>query len=232
MISVCMATYNGARFVREQLESILKQLGEDDEVVIVDDCSTDQTVDLIRHLNDDRIKLMVNTSNHGPILGFMKAIKHAKGDYLFLSDQDDVWLSDKVEKVMAAFKGQHAQLVVHDGIVTDRALETVDNSWNHFSQRTPSVSLFKTLIKNGYTGAMMAFSRQIVPFILPFPKRVPMHDWWIALVVLKHNMKVVILPDKLIYYRRHGDNVTGQRRRIYEMISFRTRMLMSLLKNG
>ena len=65
MISVCMATYNGARFVREQLESILKQLGEGDEVVIVDDCSTDQTVDLIRHLNDDRIKLMVNTSNHG-----------------------------------------------------------------------------------------------------------------------------------------------------------------------
>lgn len=228
MISVCMATYNGARFVEAQLKSILDQLRASDEVVIVDDGSTDETVEMIKQLKDSRVQLIENTSNHGPIGGFMKAIQHAKGDYLFLSDQDDVWLPDKVDKVMAAFEKQQAKLVVHDGIVTDQSLKPIDNSWNHFSHRIPSHSLLKTLIKNGYTGAMMAFSRELVPLILPFPKNLPMHDWWIAVVALKHHMKIVVLSDKLMYYRRHAGNVTGRHKQIPEMIRFRLRMLASL----
>lgn len=228
MISVCMATYNGARFIEAQLKSILVQLKTSDEVVIVDDCSTDETVGVIKQLKDPRIRLIENASNHGPIYGFMKAIQYAKGDYLFLSDQDDVWLPNKVDQVMAAFEKQQAKLVVHDGIVTDQSLKPIDSSWNHFSHRTPSHLLFKTLVKNGYTGAMMAFSRELVSLILPFPKKLPMHDWWIAVVALKHHMKIVVLSDKLMYYRRHAGNVTGSHKRIPEMIKFRLRMLASL----
>lgn len=90
--------------------------------------------------------------------------------------------------------------------------------------------MIKTLIKNGYTGAMMAFSRELLPLVLPFPKQVPMHDWWIALVAMKHHMKIVVLPDKLMYYRRHAGNVTGSHRKLHEMMAFRFNMLRLFIR--
>ena len=230
MISVCMATYNGARFVGAQLKSILDQLGSNDEVIVVDDHSTDETVAVIDQFKDSRIKLIENTTNHGPIYAFMTALNYAKGDYLFLSDQDDVSFPNKLTRVMTAFEKEKAVVVVHDGIVTDQSLSRVDDSWNHFSHRVPSQSMIKTLIKNGYTGAMMAFSRELLPLVLPFPKQVPMHDWWIALVAMKHHMKIVVLPDKLMYYRRHAGNVTGSHRKLHEMMAFRFNMLRLFIR--
>ena len=98
MISVCIATYNGARYIAEQLASILKQLSAEDEVVVSDDGSTDGTIDIVRSLNDRRIRIVDGPRRHSPTLNFEWALRNAKGEYIFLADQDDVWLEDKVTK--------------------------------------------------------------------------------------------------------------------------------------
>ena len=89
MISVCMATYNGEKYLREQVGSILTQLGENDELVVSDDGSTDSTIDILKSYNDPRIKIFINTGRHGVNSNFENALRHADGDYIFLSDQDD-----------------------------------------------------------------------------------------------------------------------------------------------
>lgn len=95
MISVCMATYNGEEYIKEQLESILCQLGEMDEIIISDDGSTDNTLNIIESYNDSRIKIHINTGKHGFVYNFENALQKAKGEYIFLSDQDDIWLPEK-----------------------------------------------------------------------------------------------------------------------------------------
>ncbi|MDE5758415.1 MAG: glycosyltransferase, partial [Allobaculum sp.] len=92
MISVCIATYNGERYIETQIRSILDQLNEDDEIIISDDSSTDRTLDIIRSLNDSRIKLFAGNKFHSRTFNFENALKQATGDFIFLSDQDDIWL--------------------------------------------------------------------------------------------------------------------------------------------
>ena len=114
MISVCMATYNGERFLREQIDSILCQLAPDDELIISDDGSTDGTLDIIQSYNDKRIKLLHHKkkSEYAKIKysrnfyyatdNFENALQAAQGDYIFLADQDDVWMKDKA-KLMSSY---------------------------------------------------------------------------------------------------------------------------------
>ena len=228
MISVCMATYNGEEFVQEQLSSVLSQLAENDEVIIVDDCSSDGTVQIIRSYADARIQLRVNKNNIGPIRSFEKAICLSKGDYIFLSDQDDVWLPNKVLRVEKVFKNCSSSLIIHDASVTDAKLNVVSSSWNRFNHNYFGRTIPSTIFKNSYTGSMMAFNREILPEILPFPQQIVMHDWWIALCCIKNKRKITTLSDKLMLYRRHLGNVTGKRQSIFKMIRDRWRMLMAI----
>ena len=94
MISVCIATYNGEKYIKEQLLSILPQLGKKDEVIISDDHSTDNTLDIVKGLNDNRIKIVMNNREKGYTSNFENALSYAIGDYIFLSDQDDIWMSN------------------------------------------------------------------------------------------------------------------------------------------
>ena len=98
--SVCIATFNGEKFIKEQLDSILCQLGVDDEIIISDDSSVDQTISIIESYKDKRIKIFVNQKFSSPIYNFENAIMKSRGDFIFLSDQDDIWQSDKVEKML------------------------------------------------------------------------------------------------------------------------------------
>lgn len=95
-ISVCMATYNGAKFLTQQLESIIPQLNEEDELVIVDDCSTDNTLRIIQSTNDFRIKIFLNETNRGHVYSFGRALELASNDIIFMSDQDDIWLEGRI----------------------------------------------------------------------------------------------------------------------------------------
>ena len=112
MISVCMATFNGEKYIKEQIQSILNQLSLDDEVIISDDGSSDKTLEVINHINDKRIKVFTNTHKHGFTHNFENALNHANGEYIFLSDQDDIWAEEKVNKVMESLI--YNDLVIHD----------------------------------------------------------------------------------------------------------------------
>ncbi len=205
MISVCMATYNGERFIEEQIRSILDQLSSDDELVISDDGSTDCTLDIIKKFDDPRIVLYNHEYDHGVIQNFNNALTHARGEYIFLADQDDVWLPGRVQKVMDYLKKDYALVLVNAKII-DKKNETLHNSF--FQLNRTSCGFWRNLWKNGFLGCCMAFRRNVLSFTLPFPRTIPMHDWWIGLQVLAHRQKYIFLADVLHAYRKHGNNQT------------------------
>lgn len=205
-ISVCLATYNGNKFLLEQLKSILIQLSADDELIISDDHSTDNTRLIIEGLNDPRIKVVLNTSlKKGSVPNFENALGHCSGRYIFLSDQDDLWLEGKVEKMMSVLSGP-IDLVLSDAIVVDENLKTIHASF--YTVNNSKSGLINNLRKNSYVGCMMAFNSTLMPLILPFPKHIPAHDIWIGFVA-ELTCRTARINDKLILYRRHGNNVSS-----------------------
>ena len=112
-----LATFNGEKYLQQQIESILIQLGDNDELIISDDGSSDQTLNIIESFSDKRIHIFHNKMNHGFIGNFENALRIATGDYIFLSDQDDVWSSDKLRISLQAL--EKADLIVHDAEMID-----------------------------------------------------------------------------------------------------------------
>ncbi len=203
MISVCIATYNGEAFVLEQLQSILKQLGSDDEVIISDDHSNDRTLELIRGLNDSRITVMLNSLENGYTRNFENALLHSKGDIIFLADQDDVWADNKVQVVLQALES--SDFVVSDAAITDGQLQVTFPS--HFERNNTQQGFWTNFLKTRYIGACMAFRRPVLETALPFPKKQKYcaHDYWIA-VVAERFYTVKLIHEPLVLYRRHGGN--------------------------
>lgn len=227
MISVCIATYNGERFIREQIDSILRQLSSDDEIIVSDDGSTDNTVSIINSIDDKRIRVIEGPRKQSPTSNFECALKASKGDYIFMSDQDDVWKPNKVKICMEWL--QRYDCVVSDAEVTDSSLNPLYPSLYAIMQVRQG-RIYNTIWKNGYTGCCMAFRRNVLEASMPFPKDIPMHDIWIGNVAAyKYNVKFI--PDTLIYFRRHEDttscNGKGSKYSIWQQMKFR----WSVIKN-
>lgn len=203
MISVCIATYNGENFIKEQLDSILIQLNANDELIISDDSSTDNTLKIIHSYDDKRIKLLPNQKFHSPIYNFENALKHSKGDFVFLSDQDDVWEANKIE-VMLSHLSKYS-LAVSNCSIVDKNGEVIRESY--FNDETLKTGVFRNLIHNNYLGCCMAFRREVLDIALPFPTKIAMHDIWLGLCAA-HFFSTIFIPDKLIRYRRHGNNAS------------------------
>lgn len=205
MISVCMATYNGEKYIRKQLKSILCQLSKNDEIIISDDCSSDKTLDIIKEINDSRIKVYIHDENHGFVPNFENALKYAKGDYIFLSDQDDEWLPDKVSISLQYLK--KCDFIVSDCITIDENNNVIDES--RFKKYKIKKGFWRLMVKTRYLGCCMAFNKKILKTVLPFPQKYYYmeHDLWIASVAEKY-YKVELINKPLIYYRRHGNNVS------------------------
>lgn len=205
MISVCMATYNGEKYIKEQLESILKQIGENDEVIISDDGSKDLTEDVVKSFNDTRIRFVYNNGTHGFTHNFENALRLAKGDYIFLTDQDDIWMDRKVE-VMSKYLKDYT-FVTSDCITVDGDFNVIQQS--RFKEFNLKPGFIRHLIKSRFLGCCMAFRRELIEAALPFPENdfLVEHDIWLAAVAfLYFNAKLIEEP--LIYYRRHGNNVS------------------------
>ncbi len=208
-VSVCIASYNGERFIREQIASIMGQLGEDDEVVVVDDASQDASVAILEAFHNDRIRIIRQPNNCGVAKTFERAIGETVGEVIFLSDQDDIWHPDKVVIMMKAFAADpRVTLVLSNG-------ELIDSDGLPLSQQLKGSGKFilgvlPNLIKNQYQGSTMAFRREILEAVLPFPNDIPMHDSWIGLVNAIIG-RPVYLSDRLVFYRRHESNVTAGR---------------------
>lgn len=220
MISVCMATYNGETYLKPQIDSILKNLSINDELVISDDGSTDKTIEYINEYlkKDSRVKLI-----KGPRKGFVKnfenAMNHSKGKYIFLADQDDIWSDNKVQQVMRCFSESNATLVVHDCRVIDEQGKIIEPSFFKLKKSGPGI--VHNLIRNSYIGCCMAFNRDLFKVALPIPSKVPFHDEWLGLIndVIG---KTVFLPQVLFSYRRHGDNISPMHHSsIFNMIKVR-----------
>ncbi|SDM70217.1 glycosyltransferase family 2 protein [Bacillus sp. OK048] len=211
--SVCVATYNGAEFIVRQLDSVLKQFDHGDEVIVIDDCSKDNTIEIIKEAYGNRVQVHVNEKNLGAIKSFERAISFATGDILFLCDQDDIWEDNKVATVMKAFEEQRADLVIHDAIVVNGNLTVMNPSWNDYNHNNINQGIVGNIFKNAFTGAFMAFKKDLIPAILPFPAEIEMHDQWIALVCMKKKKKIVFIQEPLMKYVRHGGNVTGIKKR-------------------
>lgn len=201
-ISVAMATYNGEKYIEKQVRTILNNLKEDDELIISDDGSKDKTIEIINNFNDKRIKLL-DGPKKGIKQNFANAIKNTTGDYIFLSDQDDVWMENKVDTIIKCFEENNYILIQHDAIVVDEKDKVLYES---FAQhRKVKTGIIKNLIKNSYHGCCIALKRELINEILPIPNNIYLHDQWIGMVA-ELNGKTHFLDEKLIKYRRHSDN--------------------------
>ena len=205
MISVCMAVFNGELHLEEQLRSILIQLSDRDEVILVDDCSQDASEALIEGMRDSRITILRNSINVGPAASFARAISHAKGRYIFLSDQDDVWKPNKVATMCGVFDSTRSLVLVSDARIVDSNHNVLFNSF--FALRRSGPGFWHNLYKNGFVGCCMAFRSEVKDFVLPFPDSKAMHDEWIGLCASIAG-EVKFISNILIDYRRHENNVT------------------------
>jgi glycosyltransferase involved in cell wall biosynthesis len=203
-VSVCMAVRNGANFIREQIASILPQLSEHDELVIVDDASQDDTLAMIEGFRDTRIRVVRQERNLGVVRSFGRALEEARGEIIFLADHDDIWRADKVEKFLRLFR-EHPDVTVamSDLVIIDGAGQVVAGP--RFGTRPFHSGILHNLVRNQYQGSAMAFRRSVLERCLPFPEEIPIHDQWIGLVN-QFRGKAGFIPEPLLLYRRHGGN--------------------------
>lgn len=242
-ISVCIPTYNGGKYIKEQLESILVQLSPNDEVIISDDNSTDDTIDIITSLNDSRVKIYIHEKIENPYKGPYKnvfyvyknvenALKYASGDYIFLSDQDDIWLPEKVNLVVEKLENGE-QVVLHDNTVIDNNYNTILSSY--FSISNPSNSLMGFIVSGRFIqGASMAFTKKIKDYSIPFPDKNPIgHDHWIAYNAFFRGYDIFFIDKPLLLYRRHSNNVSScsetSQNPLWFKISYRFRLIWAAL---
>ena len=225
MISVALAAYQGEDYIEAQLRSILPQLEQGDEIIVSDDKPGGATERIVRRvMADDPRVIYVEGKGQGVVANFVNAIRHCRGDKIFLSDQDDVWLPDKVRRVMDAFDAG-ATLVLHNAYVTDKDLNITDYSF--FALRGSKPGFVRNIVKNSYMGCCMAFDRKLPKKIMPMPKHLPMHDQWIGLMGEMYG-KVTFLDAPLIYYRRTGNNVTGGKTSAGQKLQWRRYLLKRL----
>jgi glycosyltransferase involved in cell wall biosynthesis len=204
MVSVCMATYNGEKYIQAQLNSILSQLEPDDEVVVSDDSSSDRTVEILKSIPDRRVRLFTGNTFRDPIKNFQNCLKLAKGSYIFLSDQDDVWLPGKYDKMMALL--QEYDLVISDSVIVDEQLKEIAPSFFDFFGSGKGI--IKNMARSAYYGSCMAFNRALLERSLPFPNTQEIgHDLWIGLVG-EMTGKVLFYKEPLLLYRRHASAFT------------------------
>ena len=227
MISVCLATYNGEKYIKEQLDSILCQLGGTDEVIVSDDGSSDRTLSIVAAYNDSRITVL-NNKNHGYVHNFENALKRVKGQYVFLSDQDDIWLPNKVEQCLLLL--QRYVMVNHNSMLADG--DGHPSGVDFFTQHRSKGGFWQTILRNSYSGCCMAFRKEILNFALPFPKNVISHDIWLGLIAEKKG-ETFFYDKPLIYYRRHGNNASSTSSKsqlsLWTQLKYRSYMLFHSL---
>lgn len=214
-----MATHNGEKYIKQQLDSILCQLSSNDEVVISDDGSIDSTLKIIKEFNDSRIKVFNQKSPIGlpgheyATLNFENALRNAKGDFIFLSDQDDVWTDNKIEVSMKYLK--EYDYIVSDAFVTDADLNIISETRFTKEEKIYFNKYLAVVLSTPYQGSCAAFKRCVLDKAMPFPKGTQSHDRWIGNVAAFY-YKYKVIPEKLIYYRRHEattSNTFGKGRR-------------------
>lgn len=209
MISVALASFNGSRFILPQVESILEQLGADDELVVADNGSTDGTWEILTDLSkrDLRVKIFLNDQIKGVIQNFAYALQQCQGEIIFLADQDDLWYPTKVKAILDVFdRNSPVLLIQSDAELIDENGQLLEPSFFALRQSGPGV--LKNFWRNTYQGCTLAFRKSLLAVALPFPAHLPMHDMWLG-ILAEWTGKVLFIPDRLTAYRRHAGNKSG-----------------------
>lgn len=217
-VSVCMATYNGCQYIRKQLESILCQLSAKDEIVISDDGSTDDTLNIIRSIGDDRIRILEHQKTKNPwrIFGgdakcygvssnFENALRYAQGEYVFLCDQDDIWVQGRVDKMINILKSNPGGLVICNFSLMDEKGKVYEES---VRREDIKFDFFYCVRNNPFMGCQMAFDRAFYNVVFPFPKYTASHDLWLGLCAVLQR-KLIVVNQVWHLYRTYGDNVSS-----------------------
>jgi glycosyltransferase involved in cell wall biosynthesis len=222
MISVAMCTYNGAIFLPEQLESIANQTVPIDELVVCDDGSSDNTLEVLRVFCETSpfpVHIHSNEKNLGSSKNFEKCLGLCKGDIIFLSDQDDLWQKDKVEKHLALYEDQPGvDAVFSDAMMIDDDSKPMGRTiWQEIAFDASSQKQwqdgrgYEILFRNWVvTGATLSLRKSCLPRLIPFPTHVPdlIHDGWIAFVLSLEDV-ISFIPETLVSYRIHQGQQVG-----------------------
>lgn len=216
-ISVAMATYNGEKYIKQQIESILSQSKKVDEIIIVDDNSTDSTVNIIKDLNCSKIHIYQNEKNVGYIENFYKALSLTKGNYVYLADQDDIWEIDKVEKTLSVLLNSEENMAVCTGFsLIDQTGSPISNvkdyQVNNFVLQNhkgiENISLNKLAFGNVVQGCTYCLKRSVIDVYLKIHNEEVIHDHQLMLIAAAMG-RVQYLNEPLIRYRLHGNNAIG-----------------------
>ncbi len=209
LVSIAMATYNGERFLEKQMASILDQTYKNIEVVVCDDVSTDDTVAILKAFakKDKRVRLVENKKNLGYVKNFEKTISLCKGEYIALSDQDDIWMEDKIAILIQEIG--EASLIHSDAYLIDEEGNIFSQSYSQYEKKYLYPKNIIELIFNPVvTGCSALFTQELGQSILPFCKDIYVHDLWISMIAYK--MQGIKYCDKpLIQYRQHKNNQIG-----------------------
>lgn len=213
MVSVCIATYNGEKYIKKQIESILLQLEKDDEIIVSDDNSSDRTIQIVNEINDDRIKIYIHKRDfvkkkhcvgYYCSNNFSHAISKASGDYILLADQDDVWYENKVSEIVGVL--QKFDICMSNFSIINEKEELIKEKY--YQNNPITNNWFYNLNKNVYFGCCMAFKSNIKNLFMPIPNTIVSYDTWIATKCLLKKKKIDYIDKPLIYYRRHGNNIS------------------------
>ena len=212
MISIALTTYNGEHFISEQIDSILNQTWTDFELIICDDCSNDSTFEILKEYaqKDHRIKVFKNEKNLGFLKNFEKTILLCSGEYIALSDQDDIWLDNHLEVLINnignyTLIGGNAILV--DSNNSDLGITLLKSLPVDYIPESQSDFEFHLLHENFLQGAAVLFKKELVEKAIPFPQGIKFHDWWLSLVACS-DKGITYIDVPILRYRQHGSNVT------------------------
>lgn len=220
-IDILMATYNGEKYLVEQLDSIINQTYRNWNLLIRDDNSTDKTLEIIQnyHKKDKRIKILKdNKGNLGIVRNFEELLKSSESEFIMFSDQDDIWVENKLDMYLKMIeKIKNKGFMIHsDAILFDKNKSNILKD-TFISKKAINKGLENVFFNYFVQGATILISKEIKNFILPFPKEVYLHDRYIHLIS-ELFFERIFVNKALIYYRQHGDNQIGAKNTIRELL--------------
>jgi len=215
-VSILLSTYNGERYLKSQLDSLFAQTYKDIRIIVRDDGSVDNTLDILKSYDITLVEIKNNLGakeSFSYLLDY--SVKNTNSEYFMFCDQDDVWEDDKIAKTLAKMQDMEKKygdipLLVHTDLkVVDEYMNTIDGSfWNHEFISPQYNSLNRLLMQNTITGCTVMINRNLAELVSPMPTESIMHDWWIGLVASKFG-KIAYIDESLIKYRQHDSNSIG-----------------------
>jgi glycosyltransferase involved in cell wall biosynthesis len=222
-IDILLAVYNGEKYIKEQIQSILRQTYSNLHIIVRDNCSEDRTKEIVQEMieaHPGKITLITSEKNLGVVGNFASLLDLTRSSYAMFADCDDVWFPEKIEKSLKEMHhfefryGTDVPILIHSDLkVVDIDLNVIHDSFWRYSYLKPSQgkTLGRQLVQNAVTGCTILMNRALIERSRPIPEGVVMHDWWIGIVAAALG-KIGIVNEPLMLYRQHGKNDTGAKK--------------------